>query len=187
MNAPIGQKNRPWKAIVTYKNGESSTSIVAGQCVVLSMSGTDDGYAVVLPSTAGAAKTASLFKGIAAPKASTISTTPYAVPPGTYFNVIIGGYCPTACLVLATKAASTAAWPSYAAGAIGDMLYCETVNNGLVNAGSVAANSLFNGVAVLLQTYASATTAASSAYTGTVAASATALTVSVAANLKVFA
>ena len=179
MNMAMGTKDRPWRARKVLQNGESATNFLAGNAVILAVNGTGDGYTGVLPSTAGAAKTNSLFQGVAAPlSVDPNSTSPGAGTPGAYVNIICAGWCPVTKLVKATKAASTDAWPSYAAGAIGDRMIVETVNNGFVNAGSIASTALA-GPAHLCETYASATTAASGAYTSVVAASATALTVNV--------
>lgn len=177
-NAPMGQKDRPWRARISVLNGESTASILAGQPVSMSMSGTADGYSVVLPATATAAKAYSLHYGIAEPNRIDPNNVGGTGLAGQYMDVVVGGWAPTTRLLKATRAASTDAWPSYPAGAIGDQLAVDTVNNAMTRIGSVA-QSVFPGVGNLLETYASATTVASSAYTAIVAAAATALTVNV--------
>lgn len=53
------------KIINRVKNAETSATIPRGVPVVLTMTGTDDGLAVVLPGTAGAAKAAAFAFGVA--------------------------------------------------------------------------------------------------------------------------
>lgn len=197
MNAPIGQKNRPYQGRITVKNGEASSNILTGTPVCLSFSLTDDGVNVVLPSTGGAAKATPFAVGIAVVQPTDQFSNPYAVP-GQYFDVICTGLCSFTRLSRGTKAASTAAWPSFAAIALGDILNVDTVANALVVSAAGAASAVppgwvFAGVVGATDTtgqvLASTTTAASSAYTatnaGALAASATAYTLAVKSFLRV--
>jgi hypothetical protein len=178
MNAPLGTKNRPWRARIAMLNVDT-VAIKQGQAVVLAMSGTGDGYGVYLPSSGAAAQNNSLFKGIADPSyISPTSTTAPTAAVGSYFDVIVGGYFAKAIICKMTKSASTAIWASIPAGAIGNQLVLDTVNNCLSNSGSAAAGA-YPGIAQLLETWASATTQASDYYTTVVASTATALTTTV--------
>lgn len=173
-NLPIGQKDRPWTGRITFRNGEASTNISQGVPVALAMSGTLDGVNVVLPSTATAAKAHSLFMGIAVPTKTDPNTPNGVAPPGAFFDVIVGGFAPIATVFRASRAASTDAWPSFPAISVGDQLAVDTVQNMLVRVGTVG-SSQSPVAAVALDTFASATTAASDAYTALTAASATRL------------
>ena|SRR5260221_10023554 len=141
-----------------FKNAEASLAIPNGTPAVLVYNGTDDGLAVVLPSTAGAAKSATLFAGICRAIAGSL-------PTGVVGDFAVYGLCLTANITVATRSASTVVWPSYAAGAVGDFLALETVGNGLTDLGS-AAQTGYGVVAVLAQAYVSATTLASSIVSG---------------------
>ena len=151
-NVAIGTKNRPWQAVLTQKNGETSASIVAGQPVVLSMSGTDDGFSVVLPGTAGANKSNALFMGIAC--------NPNTWVAGSYNDIICGGFVQNVRMVVGTRSATTAAWASYVAQGVGDACSVDTVNNAIAWSATAPAGQIAD--ISLLDSIASATTIASS-------------------------
>lgn len=105
---------------VTVKSAESS-SIPQGSPLILAMNGTDDGLAVVLPSTAGDAQTNALFYGIA----------PVAIAPAALTDVIAFGYVPYAKLLVATRGASTDDWSSSASLDSWGILVVDTINDAL--------------------------------------------------------
>lgn len=164
MNSPIGQKNRPWRARVSFRNGESSVALTIGMPVVLKAG---DESAVVSPNTgASAAVNHALFAGLLAAD---------SVAAGQYGDVVVAGYHQSARVLRMTRADSTSPWASFPAIATGDYFTIESVNNCIQRSGAGAASAgPFNIVAV--QSLASATTLASDAATGTVPQSATALT-----------
>lgn len=142
MNAPLGTKDRPWRARISLINGESSSSITAGEPVVLSAS--DNGAKVVLPATAGATVSTPLFAGIAA-KTTTV---------GNAVEIVAGGYCAKAKFVVRTRAASTDSFSTVAAMAIGNILTIDTVNNGVAYS-TVGAASMAVPAIVLMESIAS--------------------------------
>lgn len=148
MNAPLGTKNRPWKARISLINGDTA-AIAVGQPVCFKV--TDLG-AVVLPATAGAAMTHPLFAGVAATAAAV----------GQPVEVICGGYVNTAKFRLRTRAASTDDYSSMAASLMsyGCYLSIDTVNNCFAYS-TVGAATLVGPQAVLLETYASISSVAS--------------------------
>lgn len=102
------------------RNDEASTSLVKGQPVILTLDGTEDGLAVVLPSTAGATK---LNFGYGVVSDDTVAT-------GALGNVQRMGICLYNILVRATRAASSDSWTSSQSIASAVLLTIETVNNG---------------------------------------------------------
>lgn len=150
---------KPQQIIVQCKNGEASadiggTGMGPGIPVVLTANGTDDGLSVVLSSTAAANQLTSLGYGIA----------PVVIKNGQIGDVVMFGVVLSAKLVLQTRSASTAAWASWVAGATGDALIPETVNNGLKFgfSGSSMNASAVQPPMVAMQSWASGTTQASS-------------------------
>lgn len=150
MNAPMGTKDRPWRARISLLNGESSTTIVAGNPVLLSA--TDGCSKVVLPATGGVTQAHSLFAGIAAQNAA----------PGNSVEIVCGGFVQAAKFVTRTRAASTDGWASVAARAVGDLLTIDTVNNAVAYS-TVGAASLGVNPIVLLESIASVASVASNA------------------------
>ena len=148
MNAPLGTKDRPWRARISLLNGESSSTITAGSPVVLSAS--DTGSKVVLPATAGVTQSTSLFAGIAINSAT----------PGNAVEVVGNGYVAKVKFVHRTRAASTDSFASVAAMAVGNLLTIDTVNNGVAYS-TVGAASLAVNAIVLMETIASIASAAS--------------------------
>lgn len=139
---------------ITIKNDESSATITAGQPVCFVYDGTDNGLAVVLPSSGAAIKAHTLFAGIA------IDT----IAAGQYGESILSGHCRAIRVLRQTRAASTDAWASTPAFAVGDYLAVDTVNNAMNRIGSLAV-SAFIPIAVVGETLASATTLASTSFT----------------------
>jgi len=144
MNAPLGTKDRPWRARISLLNGESSSTITAGEPVILSAS--DNGAKVVLPATAGVTKSTPLFAGIA------VKTT----TPGNAVEIVAGGYVAKAKFLVRTRAASTDSFSSVAAAdmAIGNMLTIDTVNNAVAYS-TIGAAALACPAIVLMESIAS--------------------------------
>lgn len=140
--------------MVPVKNAESSASIPLGSPVCLVLNGTNDGLAVVLPSTGGAIKAHSLFYGIASE----------VITAGAYGETVISGFNNYVRILRQTRAASTDAWASVAAIAVGECLNVDTVNNVMVRSASIAA-SAFLPICIAAETIASATTLASTSFT----------------------
>lgn len=161
------QKDKPEAKFLTVLNDEASSSIALGNPVALKLDATDDGMAVVLPVTATATKAPVLNYGVATE----------AIAAGARGRVQIFGFCRNAVIVRATRAATSDAWASTAAGAVGDVLKIQTADNAFVRAsipasystGTAATDTLaidlkmFLPFAVLAETLASATTVADSA------------------------
>jgi hypothetical protein len=167
MNTPVGQKNRPYRARIVMQNGEASSSILAGMPVCLPVNFTNDGFSVVLPSTGGVTKAMPLAVGIAIPADGSAA-------PGEWFDIVAAGWCSYSRLSRGTRAATTDAWPSFAALALGDVLSVHTGANALAYstvgaAGTapvaIACAGLVGATASGGLTAASTTTAASDAYT----------------------
>lgn len=143
---------------VVIKNADT-IAILAGAPVFLAGNATDDGLAVVSANNLSAAKQG-LFFGIALT----------AVAVGAFGESCAFGYFDSARLRITTRAASTDVWASFAAGGIGDNLLPGT-GTGVIAASVSADQALTNGGSIALslaaiarlgQTYASATTQASS-------------------------
>jgi hypothetical protein len=127
--------------------------IPRGTPVVLTLNGTADGYGVVLPSTAGQAKSNAFAWGVC----QTIG----GLGIGATDDVYGTGYCPFAIVVYATRSASSASWTSSASIASGAIMSIDTVNNAYTTA-SASIGSLGQGqLAVLLDTIASFAASAS--------------------------
>jgi hypothetical protein len=154
--------DKPERVVLNVRADEA---IVKGTIVSLVIDATDDGLAAVTPKTATAAKSPKLAFGVALE----------AIASGAIGRVQAFGFCRETKIIRATRAATTDAWASTAAGAVGDALEVDTANNALVRAsipasyvtGSAASDTLaldlamFVPFAVLAQTIVSATTAAS--------------------------
>ena len=136
---------------VVVKNAESSSTIVRGTPLVLAIDGTNDGLAVVLPATAGAAKTGAFAYGIAS----------NAIAAGAYGESIVFGYCAHAVLVRGTRAASTDSWTSSDSFASGAILMIDTVNNALISTVASLAASSFGPMIALAQSQVSFAASAS--------------------------
>ena len=113
---PVGNKADHIR--LTLKN-EDTVSIPPGTPVSLMLNGTDDGLAIALPSTNGAAKAQSAFLGV------TLAT--HAV--NDVGTVISFGIVPYALLTVMTRGASSNSWSSSASVAVGELLAIDTINN----------------------------------------------------------
>lgn len=143
--------NKGDRVAVNGMNVETST-IVRGTPVVLRASATDAGLAVVLPSTAGAAKTQALAFGVATD----------AFVTNTFQDLIAFGYCPYILMNRATRAASTDSWTSSASVASFAILSIDTINNAFaVLSVSAATNMSALPFAVLIDSIASFAASAS--------------------------
>lgn len=143
---------------VVVKNKDANT-IFAGAPLVLQVNGTDDGLAVTTTTNLAAALQSNFF-GVA-----------YAdIVANAYGEAQVFGFNDATRLRVTTRAASTDVWASYPAGGIGDIL--ELVTGTGTAAASISADQAFSNKgsgafsifarARLGQTYASATTQASS-------------------------
>lgn len=113
---------------VNIKNAEASASIPRGTPVVLVLNATDDGLAVVLPSTAGAALSFNARLGVA-----TTGLIANAIGEAIAF-----GYVAYALITRMTRAASSDSWTSSASTASGIGLGIDTLNNAFLMGASRA-------------------------------------------------
>lgn len=150
--APSGSTHRE-TIVGVFKNAEASTTLALGVPVVLAFNGTDDGLAVVLPATAGAAKTTVFACGVV--------VSPNGIVAGQLGDVQVYGLCLQAKIMVGTRSATDAVWASYASGAAAGILEMETVNNMFTQLGS-SASQQYIPYAALAESYASSTTQASS-------------------------
>lgn len=132
------------------RNDESSATISKGDPCIFAMDGTRDGKDVVLPSSSTAAKASQFFAGIALED----------IVAGQGGRIGIRGIVQKVNITLMTRAASTDAWASHAALAVGDSLIVNTVGNGMSRSGAGSA-TIHPGYCVAMETVASATTQAS--------------------------
>lgn len=144
----------------TCLNVEASASIPVGTPVIFKMAAdVNDGLGVILPSSSTAVKATALFGGVLL----------RTLAAGDRGEMLTSGFAISALYSRGTRAATTAAWPSFVAIALGDVLTIDTVANafgystvGAAATGCPLACVADNGTAI---TAASTTTAASSAYT----------------------
>lgn len=148
--------NKPLYTAITVKNAEASVAIPNGTPVALVMNGTDDGLAVVLPSTAGATKASSFFQGVCYNPGGQILAV------AALGQCIVGGLALNVRITQSTRATTTDSFNSWTSCALGDILSVDTVANGLSRSGA-GSNSHVGFLAVLGQTLASG---ASSGSTG---------------------
>ena len=134
-------------------NDEASATIGLGNAVVLSLSGTLDGVAVVLPATAGDTKQSTFGYGV--------SLGSYA--PKAYGEAQVFGLCSNV-MLLRTRAASTDVFASMLSGLL---LKPESVSNAFVTAASNGASAFVPVAALAFNVPAIASTLASSANTTT--------------------
>jgi hypothetical protein len=137
--------------IHVVKNAEASAEIPAGTPVIYALNGTDDGLAVVLPSSSTAAKASVLMAGI------TVKT----MPVGKIDNVQVYGFNRFTRVYRGSRAATTDAWPTFAAFAIGDILQVNTVANAMASSGT-GPQTAFQPMVVVAEVVASVATQASS-------------------------
>ncbi len=113
--------NKADHVMLNVKNAEATASIPRGTPVIAVFNGTDDGMAVVLPSTAGSAKSFNFRYGVA--------TTTLAA--GQQGEAIAFGYVVYALITRMTRAGTSTSdsWTSSAAIASGVGLGIDTLNN----------------------------------------------------------
>jgi hypothetical protein len=145
--------NKPGFVSERVKSAEASATIGAGRPVILDLSATEDGLRVVLPSSSTAAKIAQFSFGIVMKD----------LLPGQLGEAQQSGIFNTAIIAVATRAASTDAFASLAAGSIGQILTINTTHNVL---GVSATTSVLGPGYFLAQTFAS-TASSSIVSTGT--------------------
>ena len=149
--------NKSDQIIVNIKNAEASATIPLGAPVMYNLSATaatqasDDGLAVVLPSTAAVAKY-QLCAGV---------NTSYNLAVNYMGESLIYGYCPATLVKLTTRAASTDTWASVQSVASALLLTPDFTNNVWQTLANVAAQS--SPQCILIDTIASIATAASTA------------------------
>lgn len=135
---------------VSVRNAETS-SIPQGTPLVLALNGVDDGLAVVLPSSAGAAKTNALIYCI----------TPVAIAANEIVDAFVYGYVPYTRVLTATRAASTDSWSSSASLNSLGVLVVDTINDALSLFSESQADGDFLPPFVLGQTVAAVAASAS--------------------------
>lgn len=159
--------NKAGKISATITNGETSATIPRGTPVVLklssTLSATNDGLQVVLPSTAGDPVN---YFGRFGVSVDTMTTNQQS-------EAILFGVCNYALVTLMTRAASTNSWTSSASIASGVALGLDSLNNAFLIGASSAGSLPFAGGAFLLDSLASAAASAT-----TTADSRTAITTS---------
>jgi hypothetical protein len=146
---------KPEDIIHAVKNAEAVT-IPAGVPVVYVMNGTDDGLAVVLPSTAGSVKTAGLTAGI----------TTKAIEPGRLADIQVYGFNRGTKVARATRAATTDAWPTMPAIVFGSPAGIDLAKNVIDPAGGQT--MLKAGAIVVAENIGAGPTLPATAGTGTV-------------------
>lgn len=155
MNSPlIG--STPDRVRKVVKNVESSSSLAIGVPCVLTLDGDGDGLEVVLPATAGAAKSTAFLMGVAA---ETITA-------GSFGNVLCHGIVNRAVLITRTRAASTDAYAAATLSA-GLVLQVNTVSNCFASSGGTQAASGFAPFAVLAESTSFTSVASTTADTST--------------------
>lgn len=146
--------NKPAFVSNTVLNGESANAFAAGNLAILKLGGTSDGLAVVLPATAGAAKSNVYQYGIALEAAIA----------GTHFSIQQFGYCRNVTLRRATRAASSDSWTSAASMETNHYLVPETLGNGVSSGGTTSGAGI---VAIMLAESVAAFAASASATSDT--------------------
>lgn len=139
-------------------NAETSASAPRGTPMVLTVNGTNDGLAVVLPSTATAAKTLGYCIGVATNK----------MDAGTYQDLIAYGVAPYVIVKQGTRAASSDSWTSSASLAALAVLAIDTVNNCFVTTAASLPASNYLPFAIMagsVASFAASATATSDART----------------------
>ena len=137
---------------INAKN-EDTVVIPQGTPVSLMLNGTDDGLAVALPATNGAAKAQSAFLGV------TVDTPSMAV--NQVGTVICFGIVPYALLTVMTRSASSASWSSSASVGVDELLAIDTANNAFLLASASLGSNNFLPFAVLAGSIASYAASAS--------------------------
>lgn len=150
-------KNKPEANMITVRNVETSTVPVGTPMIFKCAGDTGDGLDVILPSASTAVKATTLFGGVLSK----------SFDAGEVGDAYVSGFCRNALYTRGTRAATTDAWPSFVAIALGDKLKIDTVANAFVLNGVGAQSDMqaFAAVADSGAVAASTTTAASDAYT----------------------
>lgn len=131
---------------VVIRNDEATASIPRGTPVTLVLDGTEDGVAVVLPSTAGDAKNGAFKYGICT----------RTLAAGEYGEAVVFGFIDYAIQTRATRAASSDSWTSSQSQASGIAMGWDSINNALVaNASMVGSLGTLHGNVVLASSYSS--------------------------------
>jgi hypothetical protein len=141
----VGNKGDLLQSPVKNADATLAGTMAVGTPVVLQLNGTDDGLAVVLPSTAGAAQTEACMYGVLT-QALPYLQTGYAMRNGVVSNAVI---------VRATRAATTDSWSSSASIASWAALSVDTLNNGFTTVSASAGASRYQAFAVLAQSISS--------------------------------
>ena len=137
--------------VVTYLAGNASTTaIVAGNPVCLSLNGTDDGHDVEELCNSAATQSHSFFVGIAVA----------GIPAKGRAEVTVSGFARGVNILSGTRAASTGTWATQAAIALGDVLILQTVGDALTRSTAGAA-TVANARAVAMASRASIASGAS--------------------------
>lgn len=145
---------KPEDVTHVVKNAENVT-IRAGVPVVYAFNGTDDGLAVVLPSSSTATNVTQLTAGLVVKDIS----------PGKLGEVQVYGFFRKGLIARATRAATNGNWGSMASLNLGSALGIDTTLNGL---GSAAGVSIADMAVVLAENIASLPSLPSSAGSGTI-------------------
>lgn len=140
-----------FRSAVLNEDATFAATMPVGTVVVMSLNGTDDGTAVVMPSTAGAAQTqAAAFGVLNAP-------APYNT--GALVYATRNGLC-NAIITLQTRA-TTNSWASGASSAQWQVLTIDTVNNCLLTASASKGTFPYQPIAYLASSINSYTGSAS--------------------------
>lgn len=150
--------------IVKNSDATLAATMPAGTPVILALNSTDDGLAVVMPSTAGNIATEALFFGV----------LPYALQQNQVGEAISNGLVQNAIMTRATRSASSASWTSSQSIASWACMSVDTINNALTTYSASGGASQYMPFAVLAQSV-SSISASATATTDT----RTAITVSV--------
>ncbi|MDE1971312.1 MAG: hypothetical protein KGI50_07100 [Patescibacteria group bacterium] len=142
-----GSSGDKLRSPVLNEDATFAATIPAGTPVVLALNGTDDGLAVVMPSTAGAAQTEALFYGVAQ------TALPYNTNVRGY--ALRNGLATNAIVCIATRAASSNSWTSSASMASWQCLSVDTINNCFTTVSASAGASRYQAFAILAQSVAS--------------------------------
>ena len=125
-----GGQGKPEGIVHAVKNAELVT-IPAGTPVVYAFNGTDDGLAVIMPSSSTAAKIGAFAAGV----------TVKSIEPGKLGDIQVYGFNRKTLLARGTRANSTSDWPTMAALAIGATLGVNSTNNAVDAAGIAASDA----------------------------------------------
>ncbi len=113
------------------RNAEASTTIPKGTPCILAMNGTEDGFAVVLPSSSSAAKIQAFYWGVATDD----------ILAGAIGEVQRSGFCRYAKVRVRTRANTSggSSWSTVDTQVLGALLTIDSVNNCFVTAADTVA------------------------------------------------